>query len=92
LAWVPGVVVGVGEAGVDGVVQVEALAVPGRDDGIWGDVGVVALVYGPVGVRQGGAGRDDGAVRVVEGERAAGRRGDEVPALVDESMMVTNKG
>ena len=56
LAWVLGVVVSVGEAGVDGVVQVEALAVPGRDDGIRADVGVVALVYGPVGVRQGWAG------------------------------------
>jgi hypothetical protein len=35
---VAGLVVGVGEAGVDGVIQVESLAVPGGDDGVRGDV------------------------------------------------------
>ena len=34
---------GVGEAGSDGIVQVQPLAVPGRDDRVGGDVGVVAV-------------------------------------------------
>src|SRR5271167_4990757 len=34
---------GVGQAGVDGVVQVEPLAVPLRDDRVLGDLGVVAV-------------------------------------------------
>src|SRR5208282_5533967 len=43
-----GLVVGVGEAGIDGVVQVEALAVPGGDDRLGGDDRVVAVVDGAV--------------------------------------------
>src|ERR1035438_6966139 len=49
---VTGLVAGVGEAGVDGVVQVQPLAVPGRDDGVRGDAGVVAVRDGPVRVRE----------------------------------------
>jgi hypothetical protein len=43
-----GLVLGVGEARVDGVVQVEAFAVPGGDDRSRGNVGVVAVVDGAV--------------------------------------------
>src|ERR1035438_6587610 len=53
---VAGLVVGVGEAGVDGVVQVEVLAVPGGDDGVRGDLGVVAVPDGPAGLWEGGTG------------------------------------
>jgi hypothetical protein len=52
LALLPGP--GVGEAGPDGVVQVEALAVPGRDDRVRGDVRVVGGADRPVWFGQGG--------------------------------------
>src|SRR6266568_6726 len=61
---------GVGQADVDGVVQVEPLAVPGRDDGVLGDVGVVAVFYRAVGAWQRRAGR----VRRVAGRGGLGRR------------------
>jgi hypothetical protein len=73
-----GLVFGVGEACVDGVVQVEALAIPGRDDGAGGDVGVVTAVDVPVDLGQGGAGEDQGPVWPVEGEGTGGGS-DEIP-------------
>src|SRR6185437_2987645 len=69
LAFFPGL--GVGEAGPDGVVQVEALAVPGRDDRVRGDVRVVGLVDRPVRFGQGRAGRQGRAVGAVEREVCA---------------------
>jgi hypothetical protein len=59
LVLLAGLACGVGHAHVDGVVQVEPLAVPGWDDRVGGDVGVVAVPDRAAGVRQGGAG--DGA-------------------------------
>src|ERR1035437_10094233 len=60
---VAGLVVGVGEAGVGGVVQVAVLAVPGGDDGVRGDLGVVAVPDGPAGLWERGTGWEGGAVR-----------------------------
>src|ERR1022692_2695355 len=88
LAGVAGLVVGVGEACVDGVVQVQVLAVPGGDDGVRGDAGVVAVLDGPFWVWEGGAGGQQGAVGTVEGDGAAGLRGDEVAAVVDKHVVV----
>src|SRR5689334_2300185 len=87
LAFFPGL--GVGEAGPDGVVQVETLAVPGRDDRVRGDVGVVGLVDRAVWPGQGRAGRQRGAVGAVEREGAArgGRGGDGVAAVVDDLVV-----
>src|SRR6185312_467294 len=80
--------VGVGEAGPDGVVQVEALAVPGRDDRVRGDVGVVDGAYRSVWPGQGRAGRQRGAVGAVEREVcAAGAGGDGVAAVVDHLVV-----
>src|SRR5580704_12573569 len=79
---------GVGEADVDGVVQVEPFAVPGRDDRLRGDAGLVAALDRALDVGQGGAGRDGGAVRPVEGEGGAGSSGDQVAAVVDQRVMV----
>jgi hypothetical protein len=53
---------GVGQAGVDGVVQVEPLAVPGRDDRLGRDAGVVAVFDRAVRLGEGGALRDGRAV------------------------------
>src|SRR5580704_8777009 len=79
---------GVGEADVDGVVQVEPFAVPGRDDRLRGDAGLVAALDRALDVGQGWAGRDGGAVRPVEGEGAAGSSGDQVAAVVDQRVVV----
>src|SRR6185437_14190379 len=79
---------GVGEAGPDGVVQVEAFAVPGRDDRVRGDVRVVGGADRAVRPGQGRAGRQRGAVRVVEREVcAAGAGGDGVAAVVDDLVV-----
>src|SRR6185312_2693105 len=78
---------GVGEAGPDGVVQVEALAVPGRDDRVRGDVGVVGLADRAVRPGQGRAGRQRGAVGAAEREGAAGPGGDGVAAVVDHLVV-----
>src|SRR6185312_5813780 len=80
---------GVGEAGPDGVVQVEAFAVPGRDDRVRGDVRVVGGADRAVRPGQGRAGRQRGAVGVVEREGAArgGRGGDGVAAVVDHLVV-----
>src|SRR6185312_4776527 len=79
---------GVGEARPDGVVQVEALAVPGRDDRVRGDVRVVGLVDRAVWLGRGRAGRQRGAVGVVEREAcAAGAGGDGVAAVVDDLVV-----
>jgi hypothetical protein len=45
---------GVGQADVDGVVQIESLAVPGRDDRVRGDVRVVGGVDTAVWFGRGG--------------------------------------
>src|SRR6185437_12792027 len=50
VAFFPGP--GVGEAGPDGVVQVQALAVPGRDDRVRGDVRVVGSADAALGCGQ----------------------------------------
>src|SRR5690348_17970229 len=79
---------GVGEAGPDGVVQVEALAVPGRDDRVRGDVRVVGFPDAAFGLGKGGAGGQRTAVRAVEGEACAtGWHGDEVAAVVDHLVV-----
>src|SRR6185312_3552520 len=79
---------GVGEAGPDGVVQVQPLAVPGRDDRVRGDVRVVGGADRAVRLGQGRAGRQRGAVRVVEREVcAAGAGGDGVAAVVDHLVV-----
>src|ERR1700748_3586177 len=80
---------GVGEAGPDGVVQVEALAVPGRDDRVRGDVRVVGGADRAVRPGQGRAGRQRRAVGAVEREGAArgGRGGDGVAAVVDDLVV-----
>ena len=88
LAGLAGVVFGVGEAGVDGVVQVEALAVPGRDDRAGGDVRVVAAINGAAGGRQGRAGRNARAVRAEKGEGACRACGDEVAAVMDQLVVL----
>src|SRR6185312_13399804 len=86
LAFFPGP--GVGEAGPDGVVQVQALAVPGRDDRVRGDVRVVGLVDRVLRPGQGRAGRQRGAVGAVEREVcAAGAGGDGVAAVVDDLVV-----
>jgi len=79
---------GVGQAGVDGVVQVEPLAVPRRDDRVLGDLGVVAVRDRARGFRERRAGRQAGAIGPVEGEAAAGFRGDQIAALVDQQVVV----
>jgi hypothetical protein len=56
---------GVGEAGPDGQVQVELVAQPVRDDGVGGDVGVVAVSQVAVAAgqrRAGGMGWPSGRV------------------------------
>ncbi len=80
-------VFGVGEAGIDRVVQVEALAVPGGMivSGVMSASWQASMV--PSGGRQGRA-ADAGAVRAVEGERAAGPGGDEVAAVLDQHVAV----
>src|SRR6185437_12307807 len=87
LAFFPGL--GVGEAGPDGVVQVQALAVPGRDDGVRGDVRVVGGAYRAVRPGQGRAGRQGRAVGTAEREGAArgGPGGDGVAAVVDHLVV-----
>src|ERR1700683_5133998 len=78
---------GVGEADADGVVQVEAFAVPGRDDRVGGDVRVVGVPDSAVGGRQGGAGGDRGAAGLVEGEGAVAGGGDQVAAFVHQRVV-----
>ena len=71
------------------MVQVQPLAVPGRDDGVRGDVRVVGLVDRAVRFGQRRAGRQGRAVGAVERERAAaGRGGDGVAAVVDHLVVV----
>src|SRR5580704_13205504 len=79
---------GVGEADVDGVIEVQPLPVPGRDDRLRGDVGVVAVFDRAFDGRQGRAGGDGGAVEPVEGEGAVAGGGDQVAAVVDEHVVV----
>src|SRR5580704_667686 len=83
-----GLVAGVGQADVDGVVQVEPLAVPGRDDRARRDVGVVAAVDGAARLRQRRADLDHRAVRPVEREGAVAGCGDQVAAFVDQRVVV----
>ena len=61
LLAVLGLDLGVGEADPDGLVEVEALAGVGRDDGVVGDVGVVAGGDVAAGVREGRAVGDQDA-------------------------------
>src|ERR1035438_5956497 len=82
---VAGGVGGVGEADVDGVVQVEVLAVPGRDDGAGGDIRVVAVSDGALWFGQGRARREQGPVGPVERERPAAAAGAEGAAGGDST-------
>jgi hypothetical protein len=82
-----GLGLGVGEAGPDGQVQIQALARIRRDDGGRGDDRLVAGGDALGGAaRQRGAGRDQRAIRLVEGEPAAGG-GDGDAGVMDEGVV-----
>lgn len=65
---------------MEGVVQVEPLAVLRRDDRVLDEVGVAGFLDAPLGLGQGGA------VGAAEGEPSARRRRDQVAAFVDADL------
>src|SRR3984885_10638140 len=86
LTGVFGVDAGVGEAGPDGHVEVEFVGQSDWDDGVGGDVRVVAAGQVAVAAGQGGGAGDGLAVGAGEGESALGG-GDQVAEGVHDDVM-----